>query len=466
MKKIYIQGIVYLLLLASVLFLPHKPAYIQDITKNIPSTDFTITTEWYQFLIEPFTGIPDYFLSFRQAQKQALSWLFWLFIFSIFFSIILKKERNIVKILSQYYSFLIWFFITITFVLFFPLPKYYISQNNQNFILVDFHSHTFFSHDGIVTPEESQKWHRIHKFDAFYITDHDRNFYRRIQKKLANHLIRPIMLPGEELSDTTGSHYLALGLERSIFDQKNRNITFFSSKIHKKNGVILAAHWWQEKAIPLASLLKSSIDGFEIFGHEKKYIDNETLSILMSFCRDNKLAAIAGTNWHGWGTRNDLWTYIAVDKNIKKTKSKYLNKFIVETLSSPDSSKISGVLTITNNQTYSHSRIFFEPFYGLYYYITGQTTLQRIFFVFWVILLTLLVSIFLKNKELKRHTYIIFAILFFTLFLSFFFKWLHVSSLNKTLLALSGFYLLLSAMLVGKSYFLSLRKSPKSTSSQ
>src|SRR5581483_1362006 len=57
-----------------------------------------------------------------------------------------------------------------------PRPMGRLVTDLPDTLLIDFHSHTSFSHDGrpSFTPDHNRQWHRLQGYDASFITDHNR----------------------------------------------------------------------------------------------------------------------------------------------------------------------------------------------------------------------------------------------------------------------------------------------------
>ncbi|MEW6040641.1 MAG: hypothetical protein AB1633_03895 [Elusimicrobiota bacterium] len=350
---------------------------IQNKSTVIAPVDFELTTPRYLYFIEPLTGLSDYFQSFKDIPKQLFFWLFWLVFFFGFLRISFSKI--LMSILRIFLIPLIFITTVLLLITFIP-PKYKLLNKNPNLLLVDFHSHTSFSHDGLATPLRSALWHKKHNFDFFFVTDHSENKYFEIIK--SDPELRSNIFPGEEVSDKNGTHLLILGLETPLpVDLRNTETTKIVSYVHKTGGAVVVAHWWHKINSSMEDLKNAGIDGFEIYGHEVTPLTKFTQNKIIEFCRKNNLAMLGGSNWHGWGTRNDVWTIFRNRQTLpEKNPGKKIIQFLID-------GKIDNFSTlfIQKNEPEGLLKIVFEPFYGLFYYFLGLDFFQGLIWCMWII---------------------------------------------------------------------------------
>lgn len=287
---------------------------------------------WYLF--EPFMMIAYYLSSLRNPLSGLYSLLGGTLIF-YFLLRIRKLYRKNISFLHWFFStlwgfFLIGFsfFLFIFYILFFPLPKVKPLVNEKEVLVVDFHSHTLYSHDGLVSPEENLSWHLATGFNGLAITDHGEIEGTLITHKIAKEKYPQIfVIPGEEINDNQGNKLLVLGLSEKI-SSPGSSTEEIVKLAHQKGGTVIVAHVWDKKGGDWDSLVKAGVDGFEVKGRTKQPLSRETERRLVDFCQKNGLVMIAGTNWHGWGQTNHLWTLVKLANGTKLSHEEKLKMIL------------------------------------------------------------------------------------------------------------------------------------------
>lgn len=263
-------------------------------------------------------------------------------------------------------------------VIFIP-SKYRIMKLDPGATLIDIHSHTRFSHDGYASPARSCRWHAANGFDYFFVTDHSVNRYAEIGSNPA--CVYSVPLPGEETQYATGNNMLIVGLFKplpsSLSGATASKIVLYA---HSRGAAVIVPHWWHSSASALDEFADAGVDAFEVYGHAATPLSPSVQHKIEDFCRENRLAMLGGTNWHGWGNRNDVWTLF---RHPGKTgRDEFLGKMVGALLQRKADSF--GTLVLKRNEPYGALRVVFEPFAGLFYYFLGLNFLQALFWCGWI----------------------------------------------------------------------------------
>ncbi|MEA2761439.1 MAG: hypothetical protein QOD47_723 [Gemmatimonadaceae bacterium] len=199
-------------------------------------------------------------------------------------------------------------------------PMAALTLEDQDLIAVDFHSHTSASHDGRsgFDAERNREWHRSSGFNAAYITDH-RTFDGALDAAERNPPVAGdgmTLLPGVELRDD-GEHPILLGADPArtriaSADLKGTRIVPMSGavpplllltipgNIHHVPGGELAG------PIRLAAIEIS--DGSPRGLAQTATDRNEILALSDKL----HLAAVAGSDNHGWGRAAPAWSVLRI----------------------------------------------------------------------------------------------------------------------------------------------------------
>ena len=111
-------------------------------------------------------------------------------------------------------------------------------MNSSLPLKIDFHTHTIYSYDGLITPKQLVWQLKKRGLDGAAITDHDTlKGWPKFKKMLIKHGF--IAIPGVEVS-AKGAHILALNVRSSI--PAGHEIDETIDFIHEAGGIAVAAH--------------------------------------------------------------------------------------------------------------------------------------------------------------------------------------------------------------------------------
>jgi len=419
---------------AILLMFPRHQITLLDLSNQRPSEELTLKTNSWTYPIEPFISIPDYFLSFYDVKNQLISWLCWIVFFVVIFTVLQKK---FMKILPGIILAILWFITFCLYVIFLPVNKYYAIPTAPNLALIDFHSHTIYSHDGLATPRYSIWWHKRNGFNTWFITDHNStNGVAVIRDMVQRDKINSKICYGQEISDKHNNHLLVLGLKKlnpPYSTEETKNIVKY---VHNNGGAVIVAHWWEDRGSGFEKLYKSGVDGFEIYSHTKKMPAASEILKTIAFCREKNLIMTGGTNWHGWGARNDVWTTVKIE-DWQKMQHDEVENIIVNSIRNRKTDMFRTVI-IDRNEPKTNLRVVFEPFVGLYYCFIGLNIWQRIVWLFWLSIMWLIIekhNAFSTEKKNKLISYVYIVLSLFLLFCGIlcFIKWGQVAQYNHML---------------------------------
>jgi len=192
-------------------------------------------------------------------------------------------------------------------IIFVPLPTNTIRNTDPEKILIDFHCHSTYSHDGLITPEAQVRWHQRNGFDAFFFSDHNileptRDFIRA-QEKNSPELV---LLPGEEFSGD--SHLLLLGVD-STFQTSHFTDETVVREVKRQKGLVFVAHWWSRHQFPIQKYIDWGVDGFEIAKQGTDILfDRTVFADLVQTGRTQNKLMLGTSDYHGYGSFCYTWT--------------------------------------------------------------------------------------------------------------------------------------------------------------
>ena len=406
--KTILWGILILILLGAVFF-PYSIKIVDALTLETVS-DFNIHIPFIRLLFEPFLGLLLFFNRSLYPLHEFQLLLYWiLLVFSMyrlvqFFSISNKKNRN--AFLWQQFLNLpivggLWF-VAFVVVLFIPLPNNTLVNLSPNAVVVNTHSHTEFSHDGLMSPKKLWKWHQRNGFDAFYITDHNNHnetfdfVEAQRNNEFPNH---PLVLCGEEFS---GSNHLSLLGLKSKFITRGLNDSVVVAFTKAENGAVLVNHWFDGEHQTLDYYKNLGADGFEIenTGTDRTY-SREVFQRIRTFCETNRLLMVGGVDFHGYGNVCSLWNAFEIP-GWRKLDSDKKESAILQVLKERDQTKIR-VLLYNDRPYYSSKFLLFRPPLTFFAYFRTLNFFQYLSWILWILLLVLLRNKMKSNSKWENN---------------------------------------------------------------
>ena len=281
----------------------------------------------------------------------------------------------------------LWFVVFIV-IVFIPLPNNTIVNNSANSVLVTTHSHTNYSHDGLISQKGLWKWHKRNGFDAFFITDHN-NHNKTLKFVQTQRNIRfpiePLVMCGEEFSGT--NHLSLLGLKRNFNTSGFADSTVIYS-VRANNGVVIVNHWFDGKHKSLAYYSDIGVDGFEITNSATERIyDRNVYKEIKEYCESNNLIMIGGLDFHGYGNVCSIWNAFEIPYwHSFDPASK--EEAILSIIRNRDQSKLK-VLIYKDRAYYDSNNLLFSPLFTLFNYFRTLNSYQLISWIIWISIFTL-----------------------------------------------------------------------------
>ena len=196
-------------------------------------------------------------------------------------------------------------------------------EAGADILVVDFHAHTRFSHDGRPdwTPEDVRAWHRDAGFNIAYITDH--RTFEGARDGWANNPSRAgdgtVLLPGIEVV-WRGEHVNVLDADRmyrGIFNATRRDIDepalVLASAIAGAEPVLIETIPGDlSKMVPATGPGTAGVRAIEIIDGATRGISQtrRERTRILQLADSFNLALVAGSNHHGWGHAAAGWTLI------------------------------------------------------------------------------------------------------------------------------------------------------------
>ena len=410
---IFSSTIIIVIILIATLF--HYPVHFEDALTNSSLTGYDVSISIWRILFEPIIGLLLFFNRALYALDEFPSLLVWILAIFIIYSIakvFMLREKKGKFILSQIINIPIlvglWFTLFVI-LIFIPLPNNTIINNSSNKILVTTHSHTEYSHDGLISQKGLWEWHRRNGFDAFFITDHNNHNHTLdfVNAQRNNKFpIEPLVMCGEEFS---GSNHLSLlGLKRKFSTKGFADSTAIDS-VRASNGAVIVNHWFDGEHKTLEYYRDLGVDGFEIANSatDRSY-NRKIYKKIKSFCQANGLIMNGGLDFHGYGNVCSIWNAFDIP-GWHKLSLDAKEEAILSIIKSRDQSKLT-VIIYKDRPYYSKDNLFFSPIITFLNYFRTLNFYQVLSWIFWILFLLILkIKVYDNNefaKQINLNTFI------------------------------------------------------------
>lgn len=396
-KKLFTVSAILTVLIVLVSWAFHYTVHIENALTHQPESGFMLESSLWRTVFEPFLGLLLYFNRAYYAIDEFTMVLAWSIAVFIIYSLLLyfRKESKRLKfrfLLSQLFNLVllvgIWFSLFV-FIIFIDLPNDRMVNETSDWVLVTTHSHTEFSHDGLISEEGLLKWHHRNGFDAFFITDHSNHgatlkfVNSRIGKEQEG---EPVVFCGEEFSGT--NHMSLLGL-KSDFITRGQSDSAVIALARTDGAAILVNHWFDGEHKTLEYYKSLGVDGFEIenTATDKRY-NREVYQRIRTFCETNRAIMNGGLDFHGYGSACTLWNAFNIPGWKSLSYDEKLNS-IVRIIKARDQSKLK-VLLLNDRPYYDQKALFLSPLKTLFNYFRTLGFFQVLSWVCWIFLFAFL----------------------------------------------------------------------------
>jgi len=198
------------------------------------------------------------------------------------------------------------------------LPSWRFVKGSEDTVIADLQSHTFGSHDGLVSPRESLAWHAARGYDVVAVTEHNDPGGAYEAQALAEMSALPAgVIPGIEWCEPEGGGYLlAIGLDGDkpppTMARPAASAERFIQETRARHGGATLALAWRLKPDDVVRLAEAGLDGFEISNSGHPDIPHDVREALLRETEARGILLVSSTDWHGWGGFARTWTALRV----------------------------------------------------------------------------------------------------------------------------------------------------------
>jgi len=395
------------IVLVSVLF--HYPVQIIDALTLKPAPGFDVQINPWRVVFEPFMGLLLFLNRGLYAIDEMLLSVWWVVLAFAVYTLykwftVKDAEKRKKFLLSQLVNLPIavglWFtyFLVMIFLSAY-LPANTIENKTENSILVTTHSHSQFSHDGLISQDNLMKWHKYNNYDAFFITDHNNHAktldFVNAQRK-GEIVSEPLVMGGEEFGGT--NHMSLLGL-KSYEKTKGMTDSAAVAMVRANGGAVIINHWFDGEHMSLEYYRDLGVDGFEIENSATNTsYDRNVYKKIREFCEANGLIMNGGLDFHGYGNVCSLWNAMEIP-GWHDMSQDAKERAILDVIKSKDQSKLK-VLLYNDRPYYQEKNLFLMIPVHIFNYFRTINFWQILSWAAWALLF---VFVKIKISECKKE---------------------------------------------------------------
>lgn len=405
-------GLFFIIITAILLLLalPETPRSLINVETGLSVTDIEIITPVVNRIFASFFDFPFYFSNFIQPRVQIMSWIIWLSTLWIIYALIRLKNpwrKKAAHLLRGIIVTIVSFLLFIIYCILIPLPQYRLTSKNPEEVFIDLHSHTFYSHDGIITPERNLSWHLNCGFAGWAITEHDWIGYGPAEQEnmLRAKSIGAAVIPAHEIK-FKGVYLNLLGIEEAIDKKKFDTMEGLINAVHSRGGTVVVPHYWsgEKPQLSPSELAAAGVDGFEIAGNSSVPLSPESREEIIGVCRKEGLAMVSGSNWHGWQNFCNVWTgFEAPGWELMDNASR--KQAVLDALQNREAGRFRA---LEYKRKVPPGGYFFEPFTGFFFYFRSLDAWQRISWFFWAAIIFFLVR---RIKDKRKAAILLWSVI-------------------------------------------------------
>lgn len=365
----------------------HAPPHMQNILTGEIDSSVEIMIHPVRIVFEPLIGFFLFLGRGIRPLQEFLMLILWIFVIDLIYILrsgrILPVSRSLGRWSGRIVLHLAVWSGVLLIILFGHLPANSVANLSEDQALVNIHSHTDYSHDGLVSHHGLHAWHERNGFDAYFLTEHNHHAstLQWVEKQTKSEIpAHPVVLAGQEYSGS--NHILLLGLTRA-FNTKDMPDSVAIDSAHAQNGVAIVAHWFSHKRHPLIKYIRDGADGFEIANQaEGLSVDPVDRQTIMEHAMAHQLLLLASCDYHGYGPA--AYAYVAFEiTGWNHLSVPELRAAIMDILRSRTQERIRPLIYV-DRPVYSSSLLWASPLINMFYYFRHLSLLQTLSWLIWL----------------------------------------------------------------------------------
>ncbi|WP_025323512.1 PHP domain-containing protein [Deferrisoma camini] len=198
------------------------------------------------------------------------------------------------------------------------LPGWRLVCDDPAWVVADLHTHTYGSHDGLVSADANLGALAASGYDLVAVTEHKRpaGAFAAVRAARSHAPAKPAVIPGVEVRSPLGPYLLGIGLRPGIeLPRRNgRGDPSFEARfvraVHRDHEGAVIALSYRLSPSDIDRLIDLGVDAFEISNSGHPALEPAVRRALLAASREQGIPLIASSDWHGWGGIFRTWTLV------------------------------------------------------------------------------------------------------------------------------------------------------------
>jgi hypothetical protein len=273
--------------------------------------------------VEPVASLGHVIAGAPDIRVAAVSMLVWVLIVGGTVSLVVALRRGgapVTKALRTLGGTGAWlgvFLVWVAFSMLVRLPSWRLETSDPELVIADLQSHTFASHDGLVSARVNLAWHAARGYDVVAFTEHNDPTGAFEAEALAELRRLPVgVIPGVEWREPEGGYLLGLGLDSGkpppTVTGAAASARTFISQVRAQHGGATLALAWKLSPEDVFRLTDLGVDGFEIANSGHPDTPPDVRGAILEVAKTRGLVLVSSTDWHGWSGSARTWTAVRI----------------------------------------------------------------------------------------------------------------------------------------------------------
>jgi hypothetical protein len=317
-RAILLAGIAVLIFLTVMTVIPVNVTGPFDARTDKPAPGIRLEYSPAGAVLEPITAPAQIVVLAPDMWSAVISILIWSLALIACISAVKRLSKNhrridrkiITGVLAAVSSGLFVLVLYGTFTAMVRIPNWRAVVEDPDIVLAELQTHTFGSHDGLISARDNLRWHGQWGCAVVAITEHDSPAGSLKAAALAeSDESLPAVLPGVEVGFINFDYVIAITSKEQFlqtkFDIRQKPFVTWFHRTYQ--GVVLVLED-SVKAEMVEQVVDTGIDGFDVAndGHPSKSIKRR--KAILNAADNHHLPLVAWTDWHGIGGILRTWT--------------------------------------------------------------------------------------------------------------------------------------------------------------
>ncbi|MGA2094276.1 MAG: hypothetical protein ABSH16_12865 [Sedimentisphaerales bacterium] len=357
-------------------------------------------------VLEPVTAPAQIIVLAPDMWSAAISILIWSLALIACISAVKRLSRNywrvnreiITGVLASVSSGLFVLILYSTFTAMVRIPNWRAVVEDPDIVLAELQTHTFGSHDGLISARDNLRWHGQRGCAVVAITEHDSPEGSLKAADLAeSDESLPAVLPGVETGFDNFDYVIAITSKEQFLQNKFdiRQKPFVPWFRRAYQGVVLVLED-SIRAERVEQVVATGIDGFDVANDGHPSTSVKLRKAILSAAAHHHLPLVAWTDWHGIGGILRSWTAFRIPGAAALSRQQRATA-VLDALRRHDCSNITP-LTIGRIGRVTPARVLLAPFIESGRYALSLSAMRLLVWWIWAGAMFLFVTALMSLK--------------------------------------------------------------------